>query len=88
MLKTSQTSAPSIGDLTQSLNRLCDDQPFQSGWYLKDLSTGESADSSGHVVVTSASLLAVAPPIPQAPPVTMATLSASLAFRTSVCCLC
>ena len=59
-MKTSQTSAPSISDLTQSLNRLCDDHPFQSSWYLKDLSTGESADRNGHAVVTSASTRKIA----------------------------
>ena len=60
MLKTPERSDVAIEGLAQSLNRLCDDQPFQSGWYLKDLDTGESADRNGHVVVTSASTRKIA----------------------------
>ena len=42
-------------DLVQRLNQLCDGQPFQTSWYLKDLASGERADRSGHVPVPSAS---------------------------------
>jgi beta-lactamase class A len=41
--------------LTQRLNELCDTMPFQTSWYLKDLSTGECADRQGAVPVPSAS---------------------------------
>jgi beta-lactamase class A len=42
-------------DLVQRLNQLCDAQPFQSSWYLKNLATGERADRQGQVPVPSAS---------------------------------
>jgi beta-lactamase class A len=42
-------------DLVQRLNELCDAVPFQTSWYLKDLSTGARADRGGHVPVPSAS---------------------------------
>jgi beta-lactamase class A len=42
-------------DLVQRLNQQCDAQPFQTSWYLKDLTTGERADRLGHVPVPSAS---------------------------------
>ncbi len=60
MLKTSRLSDVSIETLTESLNGLCNDQPFQSGWYLKDLSTSESAHRNGDTVVTSASTRKIA----------------------------
>ena len=41
--------------LTQRLNELCDPLPFQTSWYLKNLSTGERADRQGAVPVPSAS---------------------------------
>jgi len=41
--------------LTQRLNELCDTMPFQTSWYLKDVSTGERADRLGAVPVPSAS---------------------------------
>jgi beta-lactamase class A len=41
--------------LTQRLNELCDALPFQTSWYLKDVSTGERADRLGAVPVPSAS---------------------------------
>jgi beta-lactamase class A len=41
--------------LTQRLNELCDTLPFQTSWYLKDVSTGERADRLGAVPVPSAS---------------------------------
>jgi len=46
--------------LAQRLNGLCEEQPFQTGWYLKDLVTGAEADRDGHVVVPSASTRKIA----------------------------
>lgn len=46
--------------LVQQLNRLCDEQPFYTGWYLKNLVTGEEADRNGHQVVPSASTRKIA----------------------------
>ena len=60
MLITPGLRGASIDTLSQGLNSICDDQPFRSGWYLKDLVTGESADRNGHVVVTSASTRKIA----------------------------
>ena len=60
MLKTPGLRGASIETLAQSLNSMCDDQPFRSGWYMKHLGTGESADRNGHVVVTSASTRKIA----------------------------
>ena len=42
-------------DLVQRLNELCDPQPFQTSWFLKDLATGAHADRLGNVPVPSAS---------------------------------
>lgn len=42
------------------LNKLCDEQPFHTGWYLKDLRTGGTADRNGHVIVPSASTRKIA----------------------------
>jgi beta-lactamase class A len=42
-------------DLVLRLNELCDAQPFQTTWYLKDLATGSVADRRGAVPVPSAS---------------------------------
>ena len=42
-------------DLVQRLNELCDALPFQTSWYLKDLTTGAAADRFGAVPVPSAS---------------------------------
>jgi beta-lactamase class A len=42
-------------DLIAKLNALCDEQPFTTSWYFKDLTTGETADRAGDVVVPSAS---------------------------------
>lgn len=50
----------SLDDLVQRLNRLCDEQPFQTGWYLKDLGSGQDADRLGDVVVPSASTRKIA----------------------------
>jgi beta-lactamase class A len=42
-------------DLVRSLNDWCDALPFQTSWYLKDLTTGDRADRMGAVPVPSAS---------------------------------
>src|SRR5437762_9223041 len=42
-------------DLVTRLNALCDAVPFQASWYLKDLTTGATADRQGDVPVPSAS---------------------------------
>ena len=60
MLKTPGLRGGSVETLAKSLINICDDQPFRSGWYMKDLGTGESADRNGHAVVTSASTRKIA----------------------------
>src|SRR5262245_64005244 len=47
--------ATTMRDLVQRLNQLCDSMPFQTSWYLKDLTTGASANRRGDVPVPSAS---------------------------------
>lgn len=47
-------------ELVQRLNGLCDEQPFHTGWYLKNLKTGEEADRNGQVIVPSASTRKIA----------------------------
>lgn len=42
-------------DLEKHLNELCDPLPFQTSWYLRDLTTGQRADRLGDVPVPSAS---------------------------------
>lgn len=42
-------------DVTKRLNALCDALPFSSSWYLKDLTSGATADRRGDVPVPSAS---------------------------------
>jgi beta-lactamase class A len=42
-------------DLGRRLNDLCDALPFQTSWYLKDLTTGQCADRLGDRPVPSAS---------------------------------
>ena len=49
-----------IETLAARLNTLCDAQPFETGWYLKDLATREAADRRGGVVVPSASTRKIA----------------------------
>ncbi len=41
--------------LEDRLNQLCDGQPFETGWYLKDLTSGEGVHRRGHIIVPSAS---------------------------------
>jgi len=42
-------------DVIAKLNALCEDEPFVTGWYLKDLTTGATADRNGEMVFPSAS---------------------------------
>ena len=49
----------SIG-LENELNRLCDEQPFHSGWYVKNLRTGTVLERHGSIVVPSASTRKIA----------------------------
>jgi len=44
-----------MGDLEARLKGLCDGEPFQSSWFLKDLTSGAVADRAGRVAVPSAS---------------------------------
>jgi beta-lactamase class A len=46
--------------LEQALNTLCDQQPFHTGWYFKDLRSGEVLQRHGDVVVPSASTRKIA----------------------------
>ena len=46
--------------LVKQLNQLCDAQPFHTGWYLKDLRTGDTAQRHGDVAVPSASTRKIA----------------------------
>jgi beta-lactamase class A len=41
--------------LTQRLNRICEEQPFTTSFFVKDLTTGAEAARAGDVVVPSAS---------------------------------
>ena len=50
----------SLSELAARLNALCDAQPFHTGWYLKDLRTGETADRFGTQIVPSASTRKIA----------------------------
>lgn len=47
-------------ELVQRLNAICDDQPYWTGWYLKDLRTGAAANRNGDTVVPSASTRKIA----------------------------
>jgi len=44
-----------MDELTGRLNAICDAQPFDTAWYLKDLATGREAHRGGHDVLPSAS---------------------------------
>ena len=44
-----------MDDLVKKMNGLCDALPFQTSWYLKDLTTGATSDRRGDVPVPSAS---------------------------------
>jgi beta-lactamase class A len=52
--------APKLDALVKELNRLCDEQPFATGWHLHVLATGETAHRRGHDVVPSASTRKIA----------------------------
>lgn len=41
--------------IVDELNALCDEQPFVTGWYLKDLRSGAAADRNGDTIFPSAS---------------------------------
>jgi len=60
MVRALGLNTVSIEDLANRLNSLCDEQPFQSCWYLQDLGTNESVHRNGHTVVTSASTRKIA----------------------------
>jgi beta-lactamase class A len=47
-------------DAVERINQLCDEQPFNTHWYLKDLETGEEAHGGGDIVVPSASTRKIA----------------------------
>jgi beta-lactamase class A len=47
-------------DLVQRLNGICDEQPFHTGWYLKDVRTGAEADRAGDLIGPSASTRKIA----------------------------
>lgn len=49
-----------VEELKQQLNDLCDAQPFNTHWYVKDLRTGADAHRDGHVAVPSASTRKIA----------------------------
>ena len=42
-------------DLIAELNAICDEQPYPTGWYLKDLQSGQVAERNGDTVFPSAS---------------------------------
>ena len=46
--------------LGERLNELCEEQPFQTSWFLKDLRTRETAHRRGDVIVPSASTRKIA----------------------------
>jgi beta-lactamase class A len=44
-----------VQELVNLLNQKCDERPFETCWYLKDLNTGQEAHRDGYKMVTSAS---------------------------------
>ena len=46
--------------LENELNQLCDEQPFHTGWYVKNLRTGAVLERHGNAVVPSASTRKIA----------------------------
>jgi beta-lactamase class A len=44
-----------VKDLAEKFNTLCDAQPFNVSWYLKDLTSGMTADRAGRTIVASRS---------------------------------
>jgi beta-lactamase class A len=63
-------------DLRQRLNEMCDSQPFQSSWFVKDWRSGAAADRRGDVAVPSASTRKIS--------IMMATLAAVHAGKLSL----
>src|SRR2546423_6103452 len=49
-----------VEELVRGLNGLCDEQPFHTGWYLKDLRSGQEAHRAGDLVGPSASTRKIA----------------------------
>ena len=47
-------------ELVQTLNQMCDEQPFHTGWYLKDLKSGQEANRFGDLIGPSASTRKIA----------------------------
>ena len=47
-------------ELTERLNAMCDELPFQTGWYLKDLKNQQDANHLGDTIVPSASTRKIA----------------------------
>jgi beta-lactamase class A len=47
-------------ELVRKLNDLCDAQPFHTGWYLKDLRSGQEANRAGDLIGPSASTRKIA----------------------------
>lgn len=65
-----------MDELAATLNRLCDEQPFHTGWSVKSMATGGTASRHGNVVVPSASTRKVA--------IMAATYAAARAGRLSL----
>ena len=65
-----------MDELATTLNRLCDEQPFHTGWFVKSMASGWSAGRHGDVVVPSASTRKVA--------IMTATFAAARAGRLSL----
>jgi beta-lactamase class A len=65
-----------LAPLAGRLNAMCDAQPFETGWYLKDLERGAVAERRGDVIVPSASTRKIA--------ILMAALRAVHAGRLSL----
>src|SRR3712207_3139200 len=49
-----------MDELIRRLNGLCDEQPFHTGWYVKDARTGREADRAGDLIGPSASTRKIA----------------------------
>ena len=49
-----------VKTLETNLNQLCDEQPFHTGWYIKNLRTGTVLERHSNVVVPSASTRKIA----------------------------
>ena len=65
-----------MDELAATLNRLCDEQPFHTGWFVKSMASGWSASRHGDVVIPSASTRKVA--------IMTATFAAARAGRLSL----